>query len=129
VEVSLDRWIARLGEELPELMENLVRDDDRVLVICTPAYKERSDRRVGGVGYDEGDLMTGETLCQRKRGRFMAVLRKGDRTASIPSWLSGSRGVDLGRAKYSGSEYRTLVRAPLGRTPQAPRASTPRGYF
>jgi hypothetical protein len=40
-------------------MEKSVRENDYVLIICTPTYKSKSDNRVGGVGY-EGDIMTGK---------------------------------------------------------------------
>lgn len=53
------------------------------------AHKERSDRRIGGIGY-EGSLMTGEVLTQRKRRKSIPLLHKGNWTAGIPSWLSGS---------------------------------------
>ncbi len=119
IDVSLDQWMVGLGKALPEFMEKLVRENERVLVICTPTYKEKSDGRVGGVGY-EGDLMTGEILTQSKREKFIPVLRAGNWTESIPSWLSGKSGVDLRGDEYSESEYQKLVNELHGRTPQAP---------
>lgn len=119
IDVSLDQWLVGLGKALPEFMEKLVREHERVLVICTPTYKEKSNARIGGVGY-EGDLMTGELLSQSKREKFIPVLRAGDRTESTPSWLSGRAGVDLRGIEYSESEYRKLVNELHGRTPQAP---------
>lgn len=119
IDVSLDQWLVGLGKALPEFMEKLVRDNERVLVICTPTYKEKSDGRVGGVGY-EGDLMTGELLTQSKREKFIPVLRAGNWTESTPSWLSGRVGVDLRGSDYSESEYRKLVDELHSRRPQAP---------
>jgi hypothetical protein len=113
-----------LGKPLPEFMEKLVRENERVLVICTPTYKEKSDGRIGGVGY-EGDLMTGEMLTQSKREKFIPVLRTGNWTESIPSWLSGRSGVDLRGEEYSSSEYRKLVNELHGRMPQAPPLGLP----
>ena len=126
VEVSLDQWMVGLGKLLPEFMEKLVRENERVLVICTPTYKEKSDGRIGGVGY-EGDLMTGEILTQSKREKFIPVLRMGSWTESIPSWLLGRAGVDLRGEEYSESEYRKLVEELLGRMPQAPPQAPPLG--
>lgn len=119
VDVSLDQWMVGLGKPLPEFMEQLVRENERVLVICTPTYKEKSDARIGGVGY-EGDLMTGEMLTQSKREKFIPVLRAGIWAESIPSWLSGRFGVDLRGEEYTESEYRKLVDELHGRRPQAP---------
>ena len=119
IDVSLDQWMVGLGKALPEFMEKLVRENERVLVICTPTYKAKSDGRIGGVGY-EGDLMTGEILAHSKREKFIPVLRAGDWTESIPSWLSGKSGVDLRGEEYSESEYHKLVNELHGHTPQAP---------
>jgi hypothetical protein len=124
VDVSLDQWIVGLGKPLPEFMEKLVRENERVLVICTPTYKEKSDGSIGGVGY-ESDLMTGEMLTQSKREKFIPVLRTGNWTESIPSWLSGRSGVDLRGEEYSSSEYRKLVNELHGRMPQAPPLGLP----
>ena len=124
VDVSLDQWMVELGKPLPEFMEQLVRENERVLVICTPTYKEKSDARIGGVGY-EGDLMTGEILTQSKREKFIPVLRAGIWAESIPSWLSGRSGVDLRGEEYSESEYRKLVDELHGRRPQAPPLGPP----
>jgi hypothetical protein len=119
VDASLDQWIVQLGKPLPEFMEKLVRENERVLVICTPTYKEKSDGRIGGVGY-EGDLMTGEMLTQSKREKFIPVLRAGNWAESIPSWLLGRLGVDLRGEEYSESEYRKIVDTLHGRMPQPP---------
>jgi hypothetical protein len=124
VDVSLDQWMVGLGKPLPEFMEQLVRENERVLVICTPTYKEKSDARIGGVGY-EGDLMTGEILTQSKREKFIPVLRAGIWAESMPSWLSGRSGVDLRGEEYSESEYRKLVDELHGRRPQAPPLGPP----
>ena len=57
VDVTLDQWHLVPGDQIPEFMERAVRESDFVLIVCTQKYKERSDARSGGVGY-EGDVMT-----------------------------------------------------------------------
>src|SRR3989442_2962471 len=61
VDVTLDQWHLVPGDQLTHFMESAVRASDFVLIVCTPHYKERSEARVGGVGY-EGDIMTAEIL-------------------------------------------------------------------
>jgi hypothetical protein len=39
VAVSLDQWMVGLGKPLPEFMDKLVRENERVLVICTPRVR------------------------------------------------------------------------------------------
>lgn len=88
VEAILDRWELVPGDQLPQFMERAVRENDFVLIACTPRYKERSDARVGGVGY-EGDIMTAEVCSSQNHRKFIPLLRGGQWSDAAPSWLSG----------------------------------------
>lgn len=119
VDVELDQWAVHLGDPLPEFMERAVRDNDFVLVICTPKYKERSDDRVGGVGY-EGDIMTAQVYATRDHRKFIPVLRRGGWGSAFPSWLSGKAGVDFRPESYPEAQYKRLIDTLHGQTPQPP---------
>lgn len=119
VDARLDQWNVRLGDPLTQFMEESIRDNDFVLIICTPGYKDRSDGRIGGVGY-EGDIMTAEVYSTRNHRKFIPVLRMGDWNSTPPSWLSGKLGVDLRGESYSEDEYRILVQELHGLTHQPP---------
>ena len=119
VDATLDQWNVRLGDPLTQFMEESIRDNDFVLIICTPGYKDRSDGRIGGAGY-EGDIMTAEVYTTRNHRKFIPVLCKGDWNSAPPSWLSGKRGVDLRGESYSEDEYRILVQELHGLTPRPP---------
>lgn len=108
VDVTLDYWELVAGDQLPEFMERAVRDNDFVLIVCTPKYKDKSDKRIGGVGY-EGDIMTGELLTKRNHRKFIPVLRSGERDAATPTWLGGKYGITLTGDPYSEDQYRDLV--------------------
>src|SRR5713101_3784811 len=69
VETVLDQWHLVPGDQLPAFMEKAVRESDYVLIVCTPRYRGRSERRVGGVGY-EGDIITGQVLATRNQRKF-----------------------------------------------------------
>jgi hypothetical protein len=77
VDVTIDRWGVAPGGQLPEYMERSIRENDYVLIVCTPQYKSRSDNRSGGVGY-EGDIMTGEVFVHRNHSKFIPLLRRGE---------------------------------------------------
>jgi len=66
VDLLLDQWGLAPGDQLPEFMEHSVRDHDFVLIICTPRYKQKSDQRVGGVGY-EGHITDGRAYDSTQR--------------------------------------------------------------
>jgi len=95
-------------------MEDAVRNNDFVLVVCTPKYKTRSDGREGGVGY-EGDIMTGEVLTKRNHRKFISILCKGTWPDAAPSWMAGKYYIDLSGNPYSENQYRDLLDTLLGR--------------
>lgn len=89
VDVTLDKWDTAPGDQIPAFMEKAIRDNDFVIVVCTERYKQRSDARQGGVGY-EGDIMTAEVVANRNRRKFIPVWRSGAWPDAAPSWLAGS---------------------------------------
>jgi len=124
VAVVLDQWELQPGDRLPAFMEAAVRDNDYVLVVCTPHYKERSDGRQGGVGY-EGDIMTGELLSKGNQRKFIPILRRGDGAAALPSWLVGKYYVDLRDGSDSERAYQDLLTTLLGRRAAPPPLGSP----
>jgi hypothetical protein len=120
VETILDKWELEPGDPVPEFMEKAVRENDFVLIICTPRYKERSDHRVGGVGYEE-DVMTAEVFTKHNQRKFKPVLRSEEWQESAPTWLNGKLYVDLGGDPYSEEQYQELLQSLLGTRPKPPR--------
>lgn len=107
VDAKLDRWDVSLGDPLPQFMETAIRTNDFVLTILTPAYREKSDGRKGGVGY-EGNIMTAELFAGKDQRKFIPILRRGSWESASPSWLQGKLGVDLQGNPYSEKEFSRL---------------------
>jgi hypothetical protein len=125
VNVILDQWHLVPGDQLPLFMERAVRESDYVLIICTSRYKEKSDNRSGGVGY-EGDIMSGEILTQNNQRKFIPILRQGAWQTSAPSWLTGKYYVDLSEKPYPENQYFDLVTTLLGTRPTPPSIINPK---
>ena len=129
INVVLDRWANVPGNQLTAFMERAISDNDFVLVICTPGYKQRSDERRGGVGY-EGDIITSEILYRRNHEKFIPILRSGtwgdgEPTDAAPAWLRGKVYIDLSADPYSEESYRDLVKTLLGTRETAPPIGEP----
>ncbi|MEW6505952.1 MAG: toll/interleukin-1 receptor domain-containing protein [Chloroflexota bacterium] len=124
VDVTLDRWAAVPGDQLPAFMERAIRENEFVIIICTPRYKQRSDLREGGVGY-EGDIMTAEVMTQQNHRKFIPVLRCGTWTEAAPLWLAGKYYINLSADPYSERDYEDLVRTLLGIRETAPPLGKP----
>jgi len=119
VDVKLDQWETAPGDQLPAFMERAIRDNEYVLLICTPRYRARSENREGGVGY-EGDIMTAEVLATGNPRKFIPILRGSTWSEAAPSWLSGKYYVDLRGDPYFEDAYHDLLTTIYGTRPQAP---------
>ena len=88
LEVVFDKWDVSKGKELPHFMEQSIQQSDIVLVICSKRYKENTDKRVGGSGY-EARLMSDEILRNVGEDRFLPILLNEPDKDSIPNFLKG----------------------------------------
>ena len=119
VDVTLDRWHSAPGDQISAFMERAVRQNDFVIAVCTPGFKEKSDGRGGGVGY-EGDIMTAYAVTGGDQKKFIPVLRRGSWIEAAPTWLLGRIKIDLSSDPYSESEYEELLRTLHGAREEAP---------
>lgn len=94
VETVLDQWDLALGSNLPKFMEKGLRDSDRVLVICTDNYIEKSDEGLGGVGYEK-TILTAELLLNQDTKKFIPIVRGVTKAMKTPLCLGGRFYVDF----------------------------------
>jgi TIR domain len=123
IDLTLDEWRLAPGDQLPHFMEIAIRQSDFVLIVCTPAYKDKSDRRTTGVGY-EGHIITAELMTDKNDRKFVPILRQGEWRDAAPSWLLGKLYVDLRGEPYVESNYQQLLNALRGILPEAPPLGT-----
>jgi hypothetical protein len=119
VDVTLDHWHSAPGDQIPAFMERAVRENDYVIVVCTPQFRVKSDGRGGGVGY-EGDIMTAYVFTDGEKRKFIPVLRRGSWSEAAPTWLLGRAKIDLSRDSNYESEYEELLRTLHGAREKAP---------
>jgi hypothetical protein len=125
VQIILDRWDLRPGEDRTIFMEKSVTNSDFVILICTPDYARKANSRKGGVGY-EATIITGELAENINPGKFIPILRHGEwDSSSLPVWIKTKLGVDLRDNPYSDEQYQELLRAlhsqPLKAPPVGPK--------
>ena len=86
VDVILDQWDLRLGDDLTQFMEVGIRDLDRVLVICTDSYVKKANAREGGVGY-EIQIVTSQLVKDLGINKFIPVIRQASGQEKMPTCL------------------------------------------
>ncbi len=84
LDVILDKYEIRLGNDLNFFMEKSVKRADRVLIIFTKNYKLKAEKRHGGVGY-EYSIITSQFIKNRTSNtKFLPILREGTFDKSVP---------------------------------------------
>jgi hypothetical protein len=120
IDAKLDQWEVIPGDQMPHFMEKSVRENDYVIIICTPKYKIKSENRIGGVGY-EGDIMTAEVLQNANHRKFIPILQSGDVNWSIPAWLKGKYFIDLSNDTHFEKNFEDLITTVLNARETAPK--------
>lgn len=133
VNIIFDQWHLKPGDDKLHFMEQAIADSNFVIVICTPTYAERANKRQGGVGY-ESMIITAEMAEHILTNKFIPVLRKGTWTSSLPIYLKSKLGVNISDEPYHEDEYERLLRVlhgepiqppPLGNKPDFSKKNSP----
>ncbi|MEM6262499.1 MAG: TIR domain-containing protein [Bacteroidota bacterium] len=88
IEVVLDQYALKLGNNLSHFMERAVQDVDKVLLILTPNYKLKAENRQGGVGYEFSMINQAWYQMQADNTKFIPILRSGNEEDSIPVFVN-----------------------------------------
>lgn len=115
VEVILDKWDLREGNDVHRFMERMVHQDDsvdKVLIICDKVYKEKSDNRSGGVGV-ESQIITPQIYSDVQQEKFIPIVAERDRNGNhfIPNYIASRLYVDLSSYDNFEQGYEILIRS------------------
>jgi hypothetical protein len=88
VEVRLDKWDLREGQDAPSYMESMVTDPNvtKVIVVSDKRYAEKADGRKGGVG-TESQIMSANIAKSLQRF-FERIIPFMSRPENVTSWRS-----------------------------------------
>ncbi len=130
INVVLDQWDLRLGQDITLFMERNLAACERVLVICTDKYVEKAHSLKGGVGY-ERMIVTAEIAKDLESNKFIPVLRGGTGDM-LPSYLRNRMYIDFRSDTHTETRYAELVqelhnipRYPVPPLGPVPRSSSP----
>lgn len=111
IDIILDQYNLRIGEDRFQFMETSVREADAVLCVCTPAYVSKANGRSAGVGV-ETSLITPQFFERMKLAKqFIPIVRESDGTTSLtPDYLSALIFVDFRDDEGFPSQMEQLLR-------------------
>lgn len=134
VEVTLDQWDLRLGQDLSMFMQRGISASDRVLLVCTETYVEKAEAGTGGVGY-ERLIVTAEVVASIDTRKFVPIVRDNLRPIKVPAFLGPRLYADFSDDAQYNAQLETLLRdllnnpmaakPPLGSSPFSGEAAPP----
>lgn len=113
IEVILDRWHLREGQDANHFMEQMVSDEsiDRVLMVSDKNYAAKADNRKGGVG-TESQIISQKLYQQVGQTKFVAILRERDEhnQACLPVFYGSRIYIDMCDPSDFSRNYERLIR-------------------
>lgn len=94
INVILDKWSLHLGQDINLFMEESIREADKVIIVCTDNYLNKSKKLEGGVGFEK-NIMSANLIYNLKTTKFIPVVRRVEEERKIPDFLGNRLYVDL----------------------------------
>ncbi len=109
VDVILDRWNLSLGGDLAAFMENGLSESQRVICICSEKYVEKSNQKIGGVGYEK-QIITAELLSDLNSEWVIPIIRNNSSDKKVPTFLNGKLFINFEDDSLYEKHYEELLR-------------------
>ena len=109
VDVILDQWDLRYGDDVPKFMEKGVREVDRVLMICSEPYVHKANEGQGGVGY-EAMIVTGELVRDLGTSKFIPIIKQDSSSPQLPTSVSTRLYINLSNEEAFDEQFEKLLR-------------------
>jgi hypothetical protein len=110
VDVILDRYYLKPGKSLPHFVEESISKANRIVIIFTPNYKLKADKRAGGVGYEYSIMNADLYRNQTTNEKIIPVLRDGNMEESIPTFMQQFIHIDTRNDDNAENSYVDLLR-------------------
>jgi hypothetical protein len=113
VDVVLDKWDLKEGNDAHAFMESMVTDPSitKVILVCDRVYADKADGRSGGVG-TEAQIISGEIYESTTQDKFVAVVveRDDEGKAYVPAYYRSRIYIDLSDTTTYAQNFEQLLR-------------------
>ncbi|UVL62561.1 toll/interleukin-1 receptor domain-containing protein [Pseudomonas sp. B21-032] len=109
VDVILDRWNLRLGQDLAAFMERGLSNANRVICVCSGNYVEKANTGKGGAGYEK-QIITAELMTDLNSNWVIPLIRSNSRDKKVPTFLGGRLFVSFEDDRLYEKSYEELLR-------------------
>lgn len=112
IDVVLDKWDLREGQDADAFMERMVADNaiEKVILVCDRAYAEKADKRKGGVG-TKAQIISRKIYEQTNQSKFVAIVveKDGDGKPYLPAYYQSRIYIDLSDNNLYAKNFEQLV--------------------
>lgn len=120
VDVILDQWDLKPGDDLPEFMEQNLVSAAFAVMVCTKRYVTKANAGEGGVGYEKM-IMTSSSLSKISDNKVIPIIRENGEH-KVPTFLKTKLYIDFSSdedIEFSFDELlRVVLNAPLYKKPE-----------
>ncbi len=113
VNVILDKWDLKEGNDANAFMEKMVTDKDikKVILVIDEKYSEKANSRTGGVG-TETQIISAEVYESVDQNKFVAVIANRDKEgkAKLPVFYKSRIYIDLSDGDLYAKNFEQLLR-------------------
>lgn len=113
VDVILDKWSLKEGNDAVAFMEKMVKDPEisKVIMICDKVYASKADDRSGGVG-TETQIISSKVYEEQEQNKFVAVVIEKDEHGKpyVPIYYKSRIHIDLSEPDNYGENFDQLLR-------------------
>lgn len=113
VEVKYDKWDLKEGQDKYSFMESMVQDEtiNKVLIICDKGYKEKADKRKGGVG-TETQIITSELYDKVNQTKFVPIIVEQGKSLDsyMPVFIKSRKYINMSNQTSYEDGYEQLLR-------------------
>lgn len=113
VDVILDKWDLKEGNDANAFMEKMVSDEGikKVILVIDEQYSDRANARKGGVG-TETQIISAEVYESVDQNKFVAVIasRDSEGKAKLPVFYKSRIYIDLSDDELYGKNFEQLLR-------------------
>lgn len=113
VDVILDKWQLKEGQDSYKFMEQMVTDPEvtKVIIVSDPTYASKADARKGGVGA-ETQIISPEIYNSTEQTKFVAIIPERDENgiAQVPTFFKNRIHIDFSDASKFIESFDQLLR-------------------
>ena len=113
VDVILDKWDLKEGNDAVAFMEKMVTDSEihKVIVVLDRGYAEKADKRKGGVG-TKSQIISPEIYAKTDQAKFVGVISELDADGKpyLPTFYKSRIYIDLSGSDVYAQNFDQLLR-------------------